>query len=58
VDKEVMKITREDTNFKRLKSAEGTVKEIVADGMGKYSDEARAKANLVPERLMDAALGL
>ncbi|KAJ7321274.1 hypothetical protein DFH08DRAFT_818641 [Mycena albidolilacea] len=58
VDKEVMKIAREDTNFKRLKSAEGTAKEIVGDDTRKYSDEARAKANLVLEKLMDVALGL
>ncbi|KAJ7847723.1 hypothetical protein B0H14DRAFT_2769402 [Mycena olivaceomarginata] len=58
VDKEAMEIVREDANFKRLKSAEGTAKEIVGDDTGKYSDEARAKANLVLEKLMDAALGL
>ncbi|KAJ7702585.1 hypothetical protein B0H14DRAFT_3030848 [Mycena olivaceomarginata] len=58
VDKEVMKIAREDASFKRLKSAEGTAKEIVGDDTGKYSEEARAKANLVLEKLMDAALGL
>ncbi|KAJ7301905.1 hypothetical protein DFH08DRAFT_827111 [Mycena albidolilacea] len=58
VDKKVMKIAREDANFKRLKSAEGTAKEIVVDDTGKYSEEARTKANLVLERLMDAALGL
>ncbi|KAJ7740172.1 hypothetical protein B0H14DRAFT_2990447 [Mycena olivaceomarginata] len=58
VDKEVMKIAREDASFKRLKSAEGTAKEIVGDNTGKYSDEVRAKANLVLEKLMDAALGL
>ncbi|KAJ7321569.1 hypothetical protein DFH08DRAFT_818428 [Mycena albidolilacea] len=56
VDKKVMKIAREDANFMRLQS--GTAQEIVVDDMGKYSEKARTKANLVLERLMDAALGL
>jgi hypothetical protein len=56
VDEQAMKLAKADAEFKRLKAAEGTAKEIVTDTMGLYGEETKDKARRVLEKLMDAAL--
>ncbi|KAJ7872107.1 hypothetical protein B0H13DRAFT_2553919 [Mycena leptocephala] len=56
VDEQAMKLAKADAEFKRLKAAEGMVKEIVTDAMGLYGEETKDKACRVLEKLMDAAL--
>ncbi|KAJ6517631.1 hypothetical protein DFH09DRAFT_1428735 [Mycena vulgaris] len=56
VDEQAMMLAKADAEFKRLKSTEGTAKEIVADTTGIYTEETKAKARRVLEKLMDAAL--
>ncbi|KAJ7030710.1 hypothetical protein C8F04DRAFT_1365598 [Mycena alexandri] len=56
VDEQAMKLAKVDAEFKRLKAAEGTAKEMLADTTGLYGPEAKEKARRVLEKLMDAAL--
>ncbi|KAJ7033062.1 hypothetical protein C8F04DRAFT_1184533 [Mycena alexandri] len=56
VDEQAMKLAKVDAEFKQLKAAEGTAKEMLADTTGLYGSEAKEKARRVLERLMDAAL--
>ncbi|KAJ7017423.1 hypothetical protein C8F04DRAFT_1244174 [Mycena alexandri] len=56
MDEQAMKLAKADAEFKRLKVAEATAKEILADTMGLYGEEVKAKARHVLEKVMDMAL--
>ncbi|KAJ7065106.1 hypothetical protein B0H15DRAFT_958565 [Mycena belliarum] len=56
VDEQQMKLAKADAEFKRLKASETTAKEIIGDTMGIYSEETKAKARRVLDKLMDVAL--
>ncbi|KAJ7729349.1 hypothetical protein B0H16DRAFT_1583025 [Mycena metata] len=56
VDEQTIKLAKADAEFKRLKAAEVTAKEILADTTGLYGEGTKDKARRVLEKLMDAAL--